>query len=136
MDSVTPTRPAKSTKPRVLLIPWDPTSPEHVQRLVEQRIACGWDYEEVEGWRAKHESGTLNMQWVVSTISICNSISSSDFHRFSKIPILRKRPSYSSILRHIPKRKSRWLIRRFPLGANQEVFLCRRESLSRLGISL
>jgi hypothetical protein len=56
------------SKSQVLLIPWDPASPEHVQRLVQQRIACGWDYEAVEGWTAAQERGEFNLQWVVSTL--------------------------------------------------------------------
>ncbi|KAH6683880.1 hypothetical protein B0J14DRAFT_571629 [Halenospora varia] len=65
MASNIPTPLAKSPNPPVLLIPWDFTSPEHVQRLVQQRIACGWDHEAVEGWKAKQESGELNLQWIV-----------------------------------------------------------------------
>ncbi|KAH8679665.1 hypothetical protein BGZ60DRAFT_400400 [Tricladium varicosporioides] len=65
MTSNTPTPLIKSPNHQVLLIPWDTTSPEHVQRLVQQRIACGWDYEAVEGWKVKQESGELNLQWIV-----------------------------------------------------------------------
>ncbi|TVY44296.1 hypothetical protein LSUB1_G001334 [Lachnellula subtilissima] len=50
---------------QVLLIPWDPTSPGHVERMVQQRIACGWSVEDVEGWRGRQEIGTLNLQWIV-----------------------------------------------------------------------
>lgn len=68
MASVIPTSFIKSSKFQVLLIPWDPTSSEHVQRLVQQRITCGWDYEAVEGWKAAQGSGELNLQWIVSTL--------------------------------------------------------------------
>ena len=68
MASVIPTPDIKSSKPQVLLIPWDPASPEHVQRMVQQRIACGWDQEAVEGWKAAQESGKLNLQWIVSNL--------------------------------------------------------------------
>ncbi|KAJ8066630.1 hypothetical protein OCU04_005678 [Sclerotinia nivalis] len=57
--------PANSSKPEIELIPWDPTSPEHVERLVQQRVACGWDDEYVESWRKTQESGKLNIQWIV-----------------------------------------------------------------------
>ena len=67
MASVIPVPPIKSSKPEILLIPWDPTSDEHVQRLKQQRTACGWDDEAVEGWRAAQEGGTLNLQWLVSS---------------------------------------------------------------------
>jgi hypothetical protein len=66
MSSVAPTPVTKSSKSQVSLIPWDPTSPGHVQRLVQQRIACGWDDEAVEGWVPTQESGKLNLQWIVS----------------------------------------------------------------------
>jgi len=68
MASAIPTPFLKFSKSKVLLIPWDSASPEHVQRLVQQRIACGWDYEAVEGWKVAQESGKLNQQWIVSTI--------------------------------------------------------------------
>jgi hypothetical protein len=57
----------KSSKPQALLIPWDPASSAHIQRLVQQRIACGWDHEAVEGWKALQESGHFNLQWIVRT---------------------------------------------------------------------
>jgi hypothetical protein len=66
MASVNPTQTIKLPKTQVMLIPWDFNSPEHVQRLVQQRVACGWDYEAIESWRANQESGKLNQQWVVS----------------------------------------------------------------------
>ncbi|KAH7304887.1 hypothetical protein BKA65DRAFT_610885 [Rhexocercosporidium sp. MPI-PUGE-AT-0058] len=54
-----------SARPQVQLIPWDFTSREHVDRLIQQRIACGWDSESVESWRSKQESGNFNLQWIV-----------------------------------------------------------------------
>ncbi|KAH7403706.1 hypothetical protein BKA64DRAFT_722394 [Cadophora sp. MPI-SDFR-AT-0126] len=53
------------SKPQVQLIPWDFTSSEHVERLVQQRIACGWDFEAVESWKLKQERGEFNLQWIV-----------------------------------------------------------------------
>ncbi|KAH9221774.1 hypothetical protein DL95DRAFT_327136 [Leptodontidium sp. 2 PMI_412] len=49
----------------VLLIPWDPESPAHVERMYEQRVACGWKAEQVESWRALQRSGKYTLQWVV-----------------------------------------------------------------------
>lgn len=66
MGSINPT---DSSKPQIVLIPWDPTSPEHVERLVRQRIACGWDSECVESWRKAQENGKLNNQWIVNILS-------------------------------------------------------------------
>ncbi|KAG4419632.1 hypothetical protein IFR04_007229 [Cadophora malorum] len=53
------------SSPQVKLVPWDFTSPEHVERLIQQRIHCGWDSERVESWRPKQESGEFNLQWIV-----------------------------------------------------------------------
>lgn len=51
----------------ILLIPWDTTSPDHVERMIQQRIACGWDYDAsiVQDWKSKQEAGKLNLQWIV-----------------------------------------------------------------------
>ena len=123
MASVIPTTSTKSLESQVLLFPWDPTSPKHVERLVQQRITCGWDHEAVEGWKAAQESGNLNLQWIVGTLPHFTShFWDFDFPRFSKIPIQRKMPNHSSMLRRIPKNKNRWLIRRFLLGGNLELF--------------
>lgn len=66
MSSATPTPIAKSSKPQILLVPYDADSPEHVQRLVEQRIACGWEHESVPQCTAAHRTGELTLQWAVS----------------------------------------------------------------------
>ncbi|KAE9381843.1 hypothetical protein N431DRAFT_320565 [Stipitochalara longipes BDJ] len=54
-----------TSKPRVQLIPWDPASPEHVERLVQQRITCGWDSEAVPSWIEKQVSAVFNLSWLV-----------------------------------------------------------------------
>lgn len=51
----------------VELVPWDPESQEHAERLIEQRIACGWHADKVEGpWRDAQRAGTKCIYWVVS----------------------------------------------------------------------
>ncbi|KAH7327477.1 hypothetical protein BKA65DRAFT_462245 [Rhexocercosporidium sp. MPI-PUGE-AT-0058] len=50
---------------KVNLIAWDPESPEHVERMVQQRIACGWKYDQVEKWRGLQREGKMTLQWVV-----------------------------------------------------------------------
>ncbi|KAI0484739.1 hypothetical protein GGR56DRAFT_669263 [Xylariaceae sp. FL0804] len=35
---------------KIDLIPWDHSSPEQVQRMVEQRLSCGWRADEVPSW--------------------------------------------------------------------------------------
>ncbi|KAH8163540.1 hypothetical protein CIB48_g4726 [Xylaria polymorpha] len=47
------------------LIPWDPESQEHVDRLTLQRIACGWKVDDVEGWRDPQKKGQIGIHWVV-----------------------------------------------------------------------
>ncbi|ESZ98758.1 hypothetical protein SBOR_0864 [Sclerotinia borealis F-4128] len=95
-----------SSKPQIVLIPWDPTSPEHVARLVQQRIACGWDHEAVESWRKTQESGKLNNQWIV--------LSDSDPEKDAKVlkhtemypqesePLVDSAPSFGGKPRDIP----------------------------------
>ncbi|APA15055.1 hypothetical protein SS1G_13590 [Sclerotinia sclerotiorum 1980 UF-70] len=54
---------------KVDLIPWDPDSPSHVERLFNQRVACTWNSEYVESWREKQRQGTITLQWIVLPIS-------------------------------------------------------------------
>jgi hypothetical protein len=56
------------SKAQIVLIPWDPDSPEHVERLYQQRIACGWNKQAVEGWRVLQRAGKIALQWVVSPL--------------------------------------------------------------------
>ncbi|KAI1164602.1 hypothetical protein F5B18DRAFT_614624 [Nemania serpens] len=54
-----------STLPAVYLIPWDPNSQGHVDRMKLQRIACGWKVEQVDGWRDPQRQGHIGLHWVV-----------------------------------------------------------------------
>ena len=60
----------KGTPPRerapVVLIPWDPDAPAHVERLRLQRVACGWKVEYVDAWRALQREGKMGLHWIVS----------------------------------------------------------------------
>ncbi|KAI0521505.1 hypothetical protein F5B22DRAFT_540679 [Xylaria bambusicola] len=49
----------------VYLIPWDPDSQEHVDRMKLQRIACGWKVDQVDGWRETQRKGQSGLHWVV-----------------------------------------------------------------------
>lgn len=69
------TTPPGNPSPRfskVDLIPWDPDSPSHVERLFNQRIACTWNSEYVESWREKQRQGVITLQWIVRIIPIHN----------------------------------------------------------------
>jgi hypothetical protein len=52
-------------RPQIVLLPWDPDSTEHVERLYQQRIACGWNKEAVEEWRDLQRTGKIALHWVV-----------------------------------------------------------------------
>ncbi|KAI1282696.1 hypothetical protein F5Y07DRAFT_350637 [Xylaria sp. FL0933] len=50
----------------VYLIPWDPDSQEHVDRMKLQRIACGWKFDQVDkSWRDRQRNGQTGLHWVV-----------------------------------------------------------------------
>ncbi|KAI0393722.1 hypothetical protein F5Y17DRAFT_431037 [Xylariaceae sp. FL0594] len=49
----------------IYLIPWDPDSEDHVERMKRQRIACGWKVEQVESWREPQRKGDSGLYWVV-----------------------------------------------------------------------
>ncbi|KAK9241497.1 hypothetical protein V1506DRAFT_241587, partial [Lipomyces tetrasporus] len=55
----------RSETRKVVLIPWDPNSSEHRERLYEQRIACGWKADMVEKWQGLQRNGKMAIQWVV-----------------------------------------------------------------------
>lgn len=58
--------PKKTAVSNIQLIPWDPESGDHVQRLIQQRIACGWNEEMVEpDWREQQRLGHKSIHWVV-----------------------------------------------------------------------
>jgi hypothetical protein len=58
--------PSATQKDQIVLVPWDPVSAEHVERLYEQRLQCGWDKQRVEGWREKQTTGRKCIFWIVS----------------------------------------------------------------------
>ena len=67
----------KISKSMVVLIPWDPDNADHVDRLLQQRIACGWnkDPDVLQSWRESQRQGKMAIQWVVSKflhLGACN----------------------------------------------------------------
>lgn len=61
--------PLKSrARAKVDLIAWDPESPEHIERMFQQRIACGWKADLVQKWRGLQREGKMAIQWVVSFV--------------------------------------------------------------------
>ncbi|KAI0601421.1 hypothetical protein F4775DRAFT_542116 [Biscogniauxia sp. FL1348] len=55
----------KRSRVSIYLIPWDPDSADHVERMKQQRIACGWKIESVEGWRSLQRDGHVGLHWIV-----------------------------------------------------------------------
>lgn len=49
----------------VELVPWDPDSDAHGQRLYDQRVACSWDEDLIDEWRAKVREGKKFLYWIV-----------------------------------------------------------------------
>ncbi|KAL2114008.1 hypothetical protein VUR80DRAFT_1304 [Thermomyces stellatus] len=49
----------------VELIPWDHESREHRDRLIDQRIACGWHSDKVQGeWKDEQRAGAKCIYWL------------------------------------------------------------------------
>ncbi len=66
----------KPKKAVATLIPWDPDSDSHAERLYNHRVACGWDQDKIEVWNVLQREGKMNIQWVVrlSIISLNHPI--------------------------------------------------------------
>ncbi|EOO03140.1 hypothetical protein UCRPA7_1377 [Phaeoacremonium minimum UCRPA7] len=60
MMAVTDSKPSS----KVTLIPWDYESEQHAERMVAQRIACGWRSDEVELWRDLGRKGIKEYYWI------------------------------------------------------------------------
>jgi hypothetical protein len=67
MTASVPVVASPSSRAKVQLIPWDPESEEHVNRLYDQRVACGWNFAKVKSWKEKQRKAELGIHWVVST---------------------------------------------------------------------
>ncbi|OLN86182.1 hypothetical protein CCHL11_04153 [Colletotrichum chlorophyti] len=52
------------SRTKVDLIPWDPDSPKHATRMVEQRIACGWHEDRIPSWQEYQRSGEKCIYWI------------------------------------------------------------------------
>ncbi|KAH8803187.1 hypothetical protein F5884DRAFT_498661 [Xylogone sp. PMI_703] len=49
----------------VELLPWDPDSPAHVERLYNQRVVCGWGKDSIESYRELQRKGSMALQWII-----------------------------------------------------------------------
>lgn len=50
---------------QVCLVPCDPDSTQHAQRLYEQRVAYGWKQEMIGSWQVLQREGKIAIHWVV-----------------------------------------------------------------------
>ncbi|KAI0815814.1 hypothetical protein GGR55DRAFT_686553 [Xylaria sp. FL0064] len=50
---------------KIEIIPWDHLNPDHVQRLHDQRVACGWRADEVPEWVESAKRGGKVFYWAV-----------------------------------------------------------------------
>lgn len=58
---------------KIELVPWDCESDEHVERMYQQRVSCGWRCEEVrEQWVELTRAGKKTLYWVVSLPLVCS----------------------------------------------------------------
>lgn len=52
---------------KIELIPWDPESTEHIDRMIDQRVQCGWAAHLVKDtWTEWQRSGMRSLFWLVS----------------------------------------------------------------------
>ncbi|KAK8144015.1 hypothetical protein G3M48_006427 [Beauveria asiatica] len=49
----------------IALVPWDPASDRHADRMTTQRQACGWDVDKVSHWQERVAAGDKLLFWVV-----------------------------------------------------------------------
>ena len=68
----------------VELIPWDFTSPEHLDRMHEQRVACGWAADDIASFVEFSQKGDMVYYWAVrpgnASSSVTNELIGAD-HR-------------------------------------------------------
>ncbi|KAK8021609.1 hypothetical protein PG990_006747 [Apiospora arundinis] len=57
--------PPAGRKPAIILVPWDPDSPDHVERMRVQRVACGWKQDGAESWRPLQREGKIGLHWII-----------------------------------------------------------------------
>ncbi|KAI1430357.1 hypothetical protein F5Y12DRAFT_709370 [Xylaria sp. FL1777] len=57
---------------KIEIIPWDHLSPEHVQRMHDQRVACGWRANEVPEWVDSAKRGGKMFYWAVLAEDVPN----------------------------------------------------------------
>lgn len=92
-----------SPKSQIELVPWDSESPNHLDRLVEQRVQCGWHEGKVKtSWRDEQREGTKCIYWIVRELILEISPVDSSYHfRPFRLEIQNKPRNSISISRNI-----------------------------------
>lgn len=87
------------TSSSISLVPWDPDSPDHVERLRQQRKACGWKVEKVPDWQKIQRDGKLAFYWIVrprvNSFGATRAVSTKSIHRHLLLN-MQKEPTSSS----------------------------------------
>ncbi|KAF9878427.1 hypothetical protein CkaCkLH20_03919 [Colletotrichum karsti] len=52
------------SRSKVQLVPFDPESPDHADRMLQQRIECGWHFDKVHAWKEDQRSGLKCIYWI------------------------------------------------------------------------
>lgn len=108
-----------SPKSQIELVPWDSESPNHLDRLVEQRVQCGWHEGKVKtSWRDEQREGTKCIYWIVRELILeISPVDSSHHFRLFRLEIQNKPRNSISISRNIqefvsnPNTKTLYLIK-------------------------
>lgn len=102
----------KKPKTVVDLVPWDPESQDHVERMYHQRVACGWKSDYIEKWKELQREGKTTLQWVVCLFSIFHTGNGRVWNHgsmFTFSPLLYWTSRYFVLLWFIYKRGSQCL---------------------------
>ncbi|KDN67578.1 hypothetical protein CSUB01_03632 [Colletotrichum sublineola] len=103
---------------RVTLIPWDPESADHVTRMLDQRIECGWDSDMVPSWQAYQRSGFKCIYWIEtepivdtaqSIFAVSRKPTGTPFHPVGHISLDVDNPRAEPLDLPIPKENVFWI---------------------------
>ncbi|GJC96762.1 hypothetical protein ColKHC_05588 [Colletotrichum higginsianum] len=106
------------SKSLVTLIPWDPESPDHIARMLDQRVECGWDLDQVDKWRGLQRSGFKCMYWIekqpiLDTAQSIRAVSrtprETPFHPVGHISLDVDNPHAKRLNLPIPKENVYWI---------------------------
>ncbi|KAG7149429.1 glutamate carboxypeptidase like protein [Verticillium longisporum] len=101
------------------LIPCDPESEEHIERLYQQRLICGWQSKDVrQSWTEDQKRGTKGLYWIEKSLLIDTSISirgrtrtasMSPFLPLGHVSLDAYEPSESSFKFNVDSEATHWI---------------------------